>query len=73
MYIKVIVHAGTKKEELIKLGDDHFEIFVKEKAEQNLANLAVIRRIAEFFKVPSGKIRIISGHHHPRKILSIGD
>lgn len=73
MYIKVRVVAGAKKETFKKKSNDHLEISVKEKAEQNLANRRVIELISTYFKVPAKQIRIISGHHSPSKILSIPD
>ena len=69
MYIKVKIKPNTKKEEVIKVSDDHYEISVKEKAENNMAN----RRLLEIMKkeYPNSSIRIISGHHSPSKILAI--
>ena len=71
MYIKVKVKAGAKDESLIKKGNDHFDISVKEKAERNLANSRVLELIGSYFKLPKGKVRIINGHHSPGKILSV--
>lgn len=71
MYVKVKVFAGAKKESFEQKSDDHFEVAVKEKAERNMANKRVIELMSEYFKVPAGKVRIISGHHSPSKILSI--
>ncbi|MFA5830857.1 MAG: DUF167 domain-containing protein [Candidatus Paceibacterota bacterium] len=71
MYIKVKVTAGTKKEKLERISSDHFEVSVKEKAERNMANRRVIELIADFFDVPSGKARIVTGHHSPGKILDV--
>jgi uncharacterized protein YggU (UPF0235/DUF167 family) len=71
MYIKVIVVAGAKREKLIKNSADHFEVFVKEKAEKNMANKRVIELLALYFKLPKGKIRIVNGHRHPHKLLVV--
>lgn len=71
MYIKVKAAAGMKKEGLIQTSSDHFDIFVREKAERNLANRRVCEMIAEFFGIPARKVKIISGHHSPGKILSV--
>jgi uncharacterized protein YggU (UPF0235/DUF167 family) len=71
MYIKVKVIAGAKKENLLRISEDHFEISVREKAERNMANARVCEIIAEFFTVSIGKTKIISGHHSPGKILSV--
>lgn len=71
MYIKIKVTAGAKKEKLARISEDHFEISVREKAEHNMANSRVREIIGEFFDVPVGKTKIISGHHSPGKILSV--
>lgn len=73
MYIKVRVYAGAKKESLTQTKKDHFEVTVKEKAERNMANKRIATLIALHYQVPSEKVRIVSGHHSPSKILSIGD
>ncbi|MEK7095186.1 MAG: DUF167 family protein [Patescibacteria group bacterium] len=67
MYIKVKVIAGAKKEKIEKKSEDHYEIWVKEKAENNRAN----ERILEIFRhlYIDMIIRIVSGHHSPSKIL----
>ena len=71
MYIKAIVTAGAKKESIVAKKPDHFEILVKEKAEKNMANKKVIELLANHFKVPVGKVRIVNGHHHPHKLLVV--
>lgn len=70
MYIKVRVFAGSKKEELKKISDTHFEARVKEKAERNMANRKVVELVRRHFKA-AGDVRIINGHHSPSKILSV--
>ena len=72
-YIHVKVTAGAKKESFEKLKDDHFEIWVKEKAERNMANTRVLELIALHFKIPKNKVRIVNGHRHPSKLLVIED
>ena len=71
MYIKVKVTAGAKKEVFEKKSKDHFDIKVKEKAKQNMANERVIEIISEHFGTKD--VKIINGHHSPSKLLSIGD
>lgn len=70
-YIHVAVKAGVKKEIFKQKSKDHFEISVKEKAERNEANNRVLELVAEYFKVPKNKVRIINGHHHPSKLLIV--
>jgi uncharacterized protein YggU (UPF0235/DUF167 family) len=71
MYIKVRVLAGVKKEEVIKKKEDTYVICVRQKAERNMANKRVCEIIASIFDVSEKKVRIVSGHQSPSKILSI--
>lgn len=73
MYVKVVVYAGVKKEVVKEMGEGRYEVRVKEPAEQNLANRRVIQLIAERYNTSVGQVRIISGHHSSRKILSVGE
>ena len=71
MYIKVIAKTQAKKESIVVKSKDHFLISVKEKAERNMANKRIIEILAEYFKIPKGKVRIVTGHHHPHKLIFI--
>ena len=71
MYIKVVVTAGAKREILRRLSDTKLAISVTEPAKQNLANRRVVALVATHFGVPVAKVRIISGHHSPSKMLSV--
>lgn len=71
MYIKVRVTPAAKKESFRKKSEDHFEISVKEEAKQNMTNRRVVEVVAKELGVPKEKIRIISGHRSPSKILSV--
>ncbi len=70
-YIHVKVSAGVKKESFVNKSKDHFEVSVKEKAQRNEANTRVLELVAEYFKVPVKKVRIVNGHRHPSKLLII--
>ena len=71
MYIRIQVQAGAKKETVTQVSDTEFRITVREKAKMNAAN----KRIIEIAKVQifpeSSRVRIISGHHSPIKLLSV--
>lgn len=71
MYVRVLVFAGTKREYIQEVGENRFEVAVKAPAERNLANERVRELIAEKFQVSAAQVRIISGHHSQRKMLSI--
>jgi uncharacterized protein len=71
MLIKVKVFAGCKKDEIVKKKDDEFEVRVKEKAEQGRANKAVIKVLADYFKIDESKIKLIKGFKERNKIFEI--
>ena len=71
MYIKIRVTPDAKVEKFAQKTKDHFTISVREPAERNLANGRVLELVARHFKLPVGKVRIISGHHSPSKILNV--
>lgn len=73
MYIKVKVIAGAKKENVEKVKVNEYKISVREPAERNLANSRIIFLVAKEISIPQSRIRIISGHHSPSKILSVRD
>lgn len=71
MYIKVRVKPGMKKEEFLEKSKNYFEISVKEKAKMNMANKRVLCILAKYFNVPINKVRIVNGHHHRSKLVSV--
>ena len=71
MYVKVKVFAGTRKEQVKEVGENRYEIHVKEPAERNMANSRIIALVAELYKISPKAVKIFSGHHSPSKLLSI--
>ena len=71
MYVKVRVYAGMKKEQITKLEVNHYEIITKAPAQRNAANHRVREIIADIYGVSVNQVRLISGHHHPSKILEV--
>ena len=71
MIIRVKVHPDSKKPKIEKLSENRFEVWVKEKAENNFANESMIELISEYLNKPTNKIIIISGHKRPNKTLDI--
>ena len=72
MYIKLTVTASANKESFVQKNKDHFTVSVKEPAERNMANARVIELVARHFKLSENKVRIINGHMHRSKLLSVG-
>lgn len=71
MYAKVSVITGARKEIFSVEKEGYFKISVKEKRERNMANERILELVALYYKVPKNKVKIINGHHHSSKLLSI--
>ena len=70
MYLKLKVITDSKTEKIEKLKEDEYRIWTKMPAENNLANTRVLEIIRNEY--PNQSVRIISGHHSPSKIVSVG-
>jgi len=71
MYIRVKASPGAKKESVKEIGDNRFEIAVREPAERNLANSRIMELISERLNVKIGKVRFVSGQRSRNKIFYI--
>jgi len=67
MKLKIKVKTNAKKNEILdKVG--YYLVSVKEKAENNKANLAVIKLLSRYFKK---RVRIVKGLKSKQKIIEI--
>jgi uncharacterized protein YggU (UPF0235/DUF167 family) len=73
MYFKVHLTPESKRDSISRAAGDKFQITVKEKAAGNQANKKALGILAEHLKVDPAKIRIMSGHHSPHKIIHLRD
>ena len=71
MLVKVKVTPESKKDEIVKKSEDSYSVTVKEKAKGGMANQKVKEILSSYFKVASGKIRLIKGGKRPNKIFEI--
>ena len=71
MFLKVKVLPNEKEEEIIKKAKDRFEIKVKEKPENGIANQRVIELLSSYFNLPKNKIMLIKGAKERNKIFEI--
>ncbi|MEN9921274.1 MAG: hypothetical protein RLZZ517_252 [Candidatus Parcubacteria bacterium] len=69
MYIHIRIKTKQKVESIAQISETKFEVCVKEEAKQNRANTRMIELIKEYFK--TNKVKIVSGHHSPSKLLSV--
>lgn len=71
MYIRVEVTAGARKESFVQDKELYFSAKVKELAQRNMANKRVRELVAAYFKLPLGKVKMVSGHQSVRKLFVV--
>ncbi|MEK7201461.1 MAG: DUF167 domain-containing protein [Patescibacteria group bacterium] len=71
MYVRVHVAPGSKREQITEGKGGILLITVREPAEGNQANKRVRELVALRLLLPLSKVRILSGHHSPTKLLTI--
>jgi uncharacterized protein len=69
MLIKVKVFPQAGQEQIIKKGENSFEVWVKERPIQGQANRAVAKVLAEYFKIPVGNIKLVKGFKQRNKVF----
>ena len=69
--IRVKTFPDAKKEHVEEVSPHVLRIFVRESAERNMANQAVIRAVAKFYNIPEKKLRIQTGHRMQNKTIAI--
>ena len=62
---------NSKKDEIKKLDDTHFEIRVTAEAKEGKANAAAIKILSKHFNIPPSRINIRSGAKSKQKIFEV--
>lgn len=70
MQIHVKVKPNSKTEEVTQESGS-FIVRVRELPREGKANLAVIKLLAEYFRVPKSQVRILSGLNSRNKIVEV--
>ena len=70
MKISIRVIPNSKTEEVVAEGD-RFLVRVKEPAKEGKANRAVVRLLAEHFKVAKGSVVLVSGLKSRNKVVNV--
>ncbi len=72
--MKVEVSAKTHaKFEKVEYSEGHYKVWTKEPPVDGRANAAIIKLLAEYFKVPRSRIRLISGAKGKKKWFEINE
>ena len=68
MMIQVKVYPSSGKEEILKLGDNEYKVYLKKPAEDNKANIELLKLLKRHFKAD---VRIVKGLTSRNKIISL--
>jgi hypothetical protein len=71
MRIFVKVKPNAKVEKVEKIDEVHFVVSVKAPPVEGKANDALIKLLADYFNIPKGNIKIVSGLSSKSKIVEI--
>lgn len=71
MKINVKAKPGAREEKVEKIDDVNFTVSVKEPPVRGRANAAIVKVLAEYFKVSNSQIHLISGFSSRQKIFEI--
>lgn len=71
MRIFVKVKPSAKIESVEKIDEVHFIISVKAPPVEGKANEAVVKLLADYFSVPRGNVKIVSGLFSRNKVVEI--
>lgn len=71
MKITIVVKPNARKEEVDKLPDGTFRVYVNAPAQEGRANEAVVRLLASHFGVKKSAIRIVTGERAKRKLVEV--
>lgn len=71
--MKIFVHARPSSSEIKieKCGENRYLVFLKARAEDNEANIELLKVMGKYLGIPSTKLRIISGLTGKDKLLEV--
>jgi len=70
MMLKVKVKPGSEKQEIMKISEDEYIVSLKKRAEDNRANIELIKLLKKYFKKD---IKPIKGLRSRNKIIEVGN
>ena len=73
MLFHVKIEPESKEDSVTQKNKTSFLVKVRDEAKENKANYKMLSLLARHLKIEKNKLRIITGHHSPSKILEILD
>jgi len=71
MLIHVKVETESREEKIISKNSTSYVVKVRVEAKNNQANNSMLSLLADYLKIDRTRLRIVTGHHSPSKILEI--
>ncbi|MGA1975538.1 MAG: DUF167 domain-containing protein [Conexivisphaerales archaeon] len=71
MLIAVHVSTNAREANVVRIGENIFEVKVDERAVEGRANKRLVEILAKHFKVPKSRIRLVSGARSRDKVIEI--
>jgi uncharacterized protein (TIGR00251 family) len=69
--IRILVHAGAKRDAIVKEHDQSLRVDIKAPPERGAANDALIRFFAKLFSKPVSDVEVRHGHISRNKVLVV--
>jgi hypothetical protein len=69
--IRVKTFPDSPKQSVEQIEPYRLRVFIREAPKNNQANKKVLLIISEFYEIPVNKLRILTGHRSPNKIIQI--
>lgn len=70
-HIKVKVFPDCKREKIEQIQPEAFHVYLRESAQNNMANKGLLRSMAKYLDIPQDNIHFVRGHRTRNKILEI--
>ena len=65
----IIVKPGASQEKIVKTGANELTVYLRAKPHDGEANIALIKILSKYFKVPKTTIKIINGVRSRKKTV----
>jgi len=73
MILKIRVRPNSGKQNVEKIKDNEYKVNLKQNAEDNKANIELLKLLKEHFKAGSNNIKIIKGLKSRKKVVEVKD
>jgi uncharacterized protein len=71
MKLKIKVKPDSGKKEIVEFGDRQYLVYLEERAEDNKANIELLRMLSKKLGVPSTCMKIVAGATNVDKLIEV--